>query len=317
MWRARGAAGAAGGRAQVWRGVGVGCGERWVAMSGSGGSGPGDGPRNIPTAERPSGNGVPSDGTRKETQPRYGGSGPGDGPRTVTPAHRPSGSGGPRDGPRTKTQSRYGGNEPGDGARLHPLLRVPPDWLLCVCHLADLAADGYRALPTAIPIALLLVSRGVRERLLELASASVANRRRSRATLYGLYERLGIYSLRCEPYMPRRAWRLLSRFTPERLAAKRWHHMADRMFLPRAVIAKPVLLANSIWRPSRREHLARAALDVCVKLRGQQWAIDALYDRVRGPRRTRLAVRQFLYVVYTTCGATTLQRRDLSMARVW
>ena len=255
-----------------------------------------------PQAQWPSGSGGPRDRPRKETQPRHGGSGPRDGPRTVTPTHRPSGSGGAHAG--GAPEQHAAGTRSGTGAPVERcasrrlFLRVPLEWLQCVCHLADNGvrrADGYRRLPSN---ALLQVSRGVRERVFELRRAAAANPRPFTVTLRGLHGRLRVYGI-CQTAA------LLSRLTPERLAAKRWHRLLDHMVLPRALV-----------QLGSRGGVARVAWELCVALRGLQWALDAYQTRVRGPRRTRRAVRTFLCQVYRECGAPTLLRSDLARARV-
>ncbi len=196
---------------------------------------------------------------------------------------------------------------PGNGGRKSDtqasiLLRAPAECLEWVEHLVGIASRRGRS------PALRTVCRGVRERLRQ-AEANPA-----RSTLSEVYARFDLAGEERIPegtpegmyYVWRRGKRddeladdLLSRLTPERLAAKRWHRFVDCMVLP---------------MPGRAA-LSHAAWQLC----GQPWRDEPrrYAALIAEPRHARHVARLFLCMEYRVCGVPSLSRQEMRKARVW
>ena len=138
------------------------------------------------------------------------------------------------------------------------------------------------------------------------------------------------------------ARRLLMRLTPEMIAAKRWHRVADRMVVPRSVFggrerrkATRRLAWVTTWsydlvydlmRPARWPRgsydvmhprckvrtLAQFAMALCA----EAWSEDAYRRRIYEPWRIRCAVREYLREMYLWSGVW-VDPSAMSRARVW
>ena len=207
-----------------------------------------------------------------------------------------------------------------------------PDWLVNVQLLVDLASRR-EEMPYRNAAAVELVCRAVHEQILQAREAMLPVLYTNRCPRCGRRCSMGTCPTRRQGLRVQNgdeARRLLMRLTPEMIAAKRWHRVADRMVVPRSVFggrerrnAARRLAWVTAWpgydliyelmQPRCKVRtLAQFAMALCA----EAWSEDAYRRRIYEPWRIRCAVRVYLRDMYRWSGVWTL-RAEMRRARVW